>query len=93
MGATLNFRSGMAYEYTLGPNMAAAKSAVGNDPNIIKLVSNSLVVPNQGMEGFRWVRSVLDEWAENATSVQSLLRSPKQCRQRNQVTIGCYRDL
>jgi hypothetical protein len=49
----------MAYEYTLGPNMAGAKSAVGYDPNIIKLVGNSWVAPNQGYGGFRWVHNVL----------------------------------
>jgi hypothetical protein len=59
MGATLNFGSGMAYEYKLGPDMAAAKSAVGYDPNIIKLVGNNWVAPNQGYGGFGWVHNVL----------------------------------
>jgi hypothetical protein len=59
MGATLYYGNGMAYGYTLGPNMAAAKSAEGYDPNIIKLVGNSWVAPNQGYGGFGWVHSVL----------------------------------
>jgi hypothetical protein len=59
VGASLNFGSGMAYEYTLGPNMAAAKSAVGYDPNIIELVGNSRVAPNQGYGGFAWVHNIL----------------------------------
>ena len=39
--------------------MAAAKSAVGYDPNMIKLVGNSCVAPNQGYGGFGWVHNVL----------------------------------
>jgi hypothetical protein len=59
MGATLYYGNGMAYGYTLGPNMAAAKSAAGYDPNIIKLVGNSWVAPNQGYGPFGWVHNVL----------------------------------
>ena len=59
MGATLYYGNGMAYGYTLGPNMAAAKSAAGYDPNIIKLVGNSWVAPNQGYGGFGWVHNAL----------------------------------
>ena len=59
IGATLHFGNGMAYGSTLGPNMAAAKSAVGYDPNIIKLVGNSWVSPNQGYGGFGWVHNAL----------------------------------
>jgi hypothetical protein len=59
MGATLYYGNGMAYGYTLGPNMAAAKSAAGYDPNIIKLVGNSWGAANQGYGGFGWVHNVL----------------------------------
>ncbi len=59
MGATLYHGNGMAYGYTLGPNMAAAKSADGYDPKIIKLVGNSWVAPNQGYGPFGWVHNVL----------------------------------
>jgi hypothetical protein len=59
MGATLYFGNGMAYGYTLGPNMAAAKSAAGYEPNIIKLAGNSWVAPNQAYGPFGWVHNVL----------------------------------
>ena len=58
-GATLYYGNGMAYGYTLGPNMAAAKSAAGYDPKVVKLVGNSLVAPNQGYGPFGWVHIVL----------------------------------
>ena len=59
VGATLYYGNGMAYGYTLGPNMAAAKSATGYDPKVIKLVANSWVAPNQGYGPFGWVHNVL----------------------------------
>ena len=58
-GATLYYGNGMAYGYTLGPNMAAAKSAAGYDPKVVKLVGNSLVAPNQGYGPYGWVHIVL----------------------------------
>jgi hypothetical protein len=58
-GATLYYGNGVAYGYTLGLNMAAAKSAAGYDPKIIKLVGNSVVAPNQGYGPYGWAHSVL----------------------------------
>ena len=79
-GATLNFGSGMAYEYTLGPDMAAAKSAVGYDPNIIKLAGNSWVAPNQGYGGFGWVHNVLTVAKGHAQRVAGLRRGCARTR-------------
>ena len=59
IGATLYYGNGMAYGSTLGPNMAAAKSAAGYDPKVVKLVGNSWVAPNQGYGPFGWVHNVL----------------------------------
>jgi hypothetical protein len=56
---SLHNGNGMAYGHTLGPNMAAAKSASGYNPNIIKLVANGWVAPNQGYGQFGWVHNVL----------------------------------
>ena len=58
-GATLYYGNGMAYGYTLGLNMAAAKSAAGYDPKVVKLVGNSLVAPNQGYGPYGWVQIAL----------------------------------
>jgi len=58
-GATLYYGNGMAYGSTLGPNMAAAKSASGYKPKVIKLVANGWVAPNQGYGPFGWVHNVL----------------------------------
>jgi hypothetical protein len=58
-GATLYYGNGLAYGSTVGPNMAAAKSASGYDPKIIKLVANGWVAPNQGYGPFGWVHNVL----------------------------------
>jgi hypothetical protein len=57
--ATLYYGNGMAYGYTLGPNMAAAKSASGYNPKAIKLVANGWVAPNQGAGPYGWVHNVL----------------------------------
>jgi hypothetical protein len=59
VGSTLYYGNGSAYGYTLGPNMAAAKSATGYDPHVIKLVGNSWVAANQGYGPFGWVHNVL----------------------------------
>ena len=59
VGAPLYYGNGMAYGYTLGPNMAAAKSASGYNPKVIKLVANGWVAPNQGYGQFGWVHNVL----------------------------------
>jgi hypothetical protein len=59
VSATLYHGNGMAYGYTLGPNMAAAKSASGYNPNVIKLVANGWAAPNQGYGQFGWVHNVL----------------------------------
>jgi hypothetical protein len=59
VGSTLFYGNGYAYGYTLGPNMAAAKSATGYDPHVIKLVGNSWAAPNQGYGQFGWVHNVL----------------------------------
>ena len=45
--------------HTLGPNMAAAKSASGYNPKVIKLVANGWVAPNQGYGPYGWVHNVL----------------------------------
>ena len=58
-GASLYYGNGVAYGYTLGPNMAAAKSAAGYDPKVVKLVGNSVVAPNQGYGPYGWVHIVL----------------------------------
>ena len=39
--------------------MAAAKSAAGYDPKVVKLVGNNWVAPNQGYGPFGWVHNVL----------------------------------
>jgi hypothetical protein len=59
VGSTLFNGNGMAYGYTLGPNMAAAKLVPGYDPAVIKLVGNSWGAPNQGYGPFGWVQNVL----------------------------------
>jgi hypothetical protein len=59
IGATLYYSNGIAYGYTLGLNVAAAKSAAGYDPKVVKLVGNSLVAPNQGYGPYGWVHIVL----------------------------------
>jgi hypothetical protein len=59
VGSTLPNGNGSAYGYTLGPNMAAAKSATGYDPHVIKLVANAWAAPNQGYGPFGWVHNVL----------------------------------
>jgi hypothetical protein len=59
VGATLYHGNGMAYGFTVGPNMAAAKSASGYNPKVIKLVANGWVAPNQGYGPFGWVHNVL----------------------------------
>jgi hypothetical protein len=55
----LYYGNGMAYGYTLGPNMAAAKSAVGYDPKVVRLVGSSLVAPNQGYGPYGWLQIAL----------------------------------
>ena len=59
VGATLYYGNGTAYGCTVGPNMAAAKSASGYNPAVVKLVANSWVAPNQGYGPFGWVHNVL----------------------------------
>jgi hypothetical protein len=59
VGSTLFYGNGFAYGYTLGQNMAAAKSAAGYDPHVIKLVANAWAAPNQGYGPFGWVHNVL----------------------------------
>ena len=59
VSASLYNGNGMAYGYTLGPNMAAAKSATGYNSAVVKLVANSWVAPNQGYGPFGWVHNVL----------------------------------
>ena len=39
--------------------MAAAKSATGYDPHVIKLVGNSWAAPQQGYGQFGWLHNVL----------------------------------
>jgi hypothetical protein len=58
-GAALYYGNGMAYGSTVGPNMAAAKSASGYNPKVIKLVANGWVAPNQGYGQYGWVHNVL----------------------------------
>jgi hypothetical protein len=57
--ASLYYGNGLAYGYTLGQNMAAAKSATGYNPQVIKLVGNSWAAPNQGYGPFGWLHNVL----------------------------------
>jgi hypothetical protein len=59
IGATLYYGNGMAYGYTLGPNLAAAKSAAGYDPKVVKLVGNNWGAPDQGYGPFGWVHNIL----------------------------------
>ena len=59
VGGTLYYGNGLAYGYTLGPNMAAAKAAAGYNPNVVKLVANSWVAPNQGYGPYGWVHNAL----------------------------------
>ncbi len=49
VGSTLFYGNGFAYGYTLGQNMAAAKSATGYDPHVIKLVANAGRRPTRAM--------------------------------------------
>ena len=56
---SLYYGNGLAYGYTLGQNMAAAKSATGYDPQVIKLVGNSWAAPNQGYGQFGWLHNAL----------------------------------
>ena len=57
VGATLFYGNGIAYGYTLGPNMAAAKSAAGYNPSVIKLVGDGWAAPNQGYGPFGWMHN------------------------------------
>jgi hypothetical protein len=59
VGGTLYFGNGMAYGYTLGPNMAAARAASGYNPSVIRLVGNSWVAGNQGYGPFGWIHNSL----------------------------------
>jgi hypothetical protein len=59
VGGTLYFGNGMAYGYTLGPNMAAARAASGYNPGVIRLVGNSWVAGNQGYGPFGWIHNTL----------------------------------
>src|ERR1700752_3468447 len=59
IGATLYYGNGMAYGHMLGPNMAAAKSAAGYDPKVVKLVVNNWMAPAQVYGQFGWVHNVL----------------------------------
>jgi hypothetical protein len=58
-GATLYYGNGVAYGYTLGLNVAAAKSAPGYDPKVVKLVGNNLVAANQGYGLYGWLQIFL----------------------------------
>ncbi len=59
VGATLYYGNGTVYGATVGPNMAAAKSASGYNPAVVKLVANSWVAPNQGYGPYGWLHNVL----------------------------------
>jgi hypothetical protein len=59
IGASLHYGNGVAYGYTLGLNVAAAKSAAGYDPAVVKLVGNNWMSPNQGYGPFGWAHNVL----------------------------------
>jgi hypothetical protein len=59
VGATLYYGNGAAYGSTVGPNMAAAKSASGYNSSVVKLVANNWVAPNQGYGPFGWLHNVL----------------------------------
>jgi hypothetical protein len=59
VGATLYYGNGTVYGSTVGPNMAAAKSASGYNSAVVKLVANSWVAPNQGYGPFGWLHNVL----------------------------------
>ncbi len=56
---SLFYGNGLVYGYTLGPNMAAAKSATGYNPQVIKLVANSWAAPGQGYGRYGWVHNIL----------------------------------
>src|SRR5450631_429737 len=55
VGATLYYGNGVAYGYTLGLNMAAAKQANGYNSKVIKLVSNSWNAGTQGYSPWGWL--------------------------------------
>jgi hypothetical protein len=59
VSAALYHGNGVVYGSMLGPKMAAAKSARGYTPDVIKLVANGWVAPNQGYGPFGWVHNVL----------------------------------
>jgi hypothetical protein len=51
--------NGIAYGYTLGLNMAAAKAASGYNSSVIKLVGNSWNAGDQGYGQYGWVHNAL----------------------------------
>lgn len=53
--ASLYQGNGVAYGYTLGINMAAAKAAGGYNSTVIKLVANSWNTANQGYGPYGWL--------------------------------------
>jgi LysM repeat protein len=53
--ASLFEGNGIAYGYTLGLNMAAAKAASGYNRNVIQLVSDSWDAPEQGYSPYGWL--------------------------------------
>lgn len=59
VSASIYNGNGIAYGYTLGLNMAAAKAASGYNSSVIKLVGNSWVAANQGYGPFGWIRNIL----------------------------------
>jgi hypothetical protein len=50
---------GIAYGYTLGLNMAAAKAAFGYNSSVIKLVGDGWIAANQGYGPFGWINNTL----------------------------------
>jgi N-acetylmuramoyl-L-alanine amidase len=59
VGGTLYMGNGLAYGYTLGPNMAAARAAAGYNSKVIKLVGNTWVAGSQGYGPFGWIHNSL----------------------------------
>lgn len=59
VGAALHYGNGIVYGAMMGPKMAAAKSARGYAPDVIRLVANGWVAANQGYGPFGWVHNVL----------------------------------
>ena len=78
--ATLYYGNGMAYGYTVGPNMAAAKSAAAIIPTSSSLSATAGWRPTRAMEPFGWVHNVLTVAQGYAQRVAGLRRRMRRTR-------------